>query len=440
MVIENLDSVLKNYCYSFQQQSGILYTVVTSKRIIKPVLYMLIFKYDKYIIIVLYNLYIYRKDKDNDIRCIHYLEKIMHKFGISVYPDKAPIEKIHAYMEKAASLGYSRIFTCFLSVAEEEIEEYKKTFKEFSKKAHALGFEIAVDTHLEVFNALGATPEDISPFVELGVDIIRLDANFGAHKDVIITRNPHNVKIEFNASVDAGLGMLLQNGANKNQCIVCHNFYPERFTGLDLNLFNNLNQHWKSMNLRTAAFVSSNAKNTHGPWEVFCGLPTVEIYRGLPIDLQARHMLATGNIDDIIIGNAFASNEELEALANVNTQSIEVKVDVVKDIQDIEEEIAFTYAPHTNRIDYSSYFLRSTMTRIVYKGKAIPHRPCDKKFFTRGDVLVVNDNLEHYRGELQIVLQDIPNDGERNLIGAIKPEELILLDEIKPGFHYKLIK
>ena len=40
----------------------------------------------------------------------------MHKLGISVYPDKSPMEEVYTYMEKAAKLGYSRIFTCFLSI------------------------------------------------------------------------------------------------------------------------------------------------------------------------------------------------------------------------------------------------------------------------------------------------------------------------------------
>lgn len=364
----------------------------------------------------------------------------MHKLGISVYPDKAPKQEVYAYMEKAAKLGYSRIFTCFLSVPEDEIDTYKVEFKEFMAKAHELGFEVAVDTNPEVFTVLGATPEDLSPFVEMGIDIIRLDGNFGTEKDIKITRNPHGIKIEFNASMDAGLGTLLKNGGNKDQCIVCHNFFPERWTGLDLELFKDLNKHWKSLNMHTAAFVSSNAEHTHGPWQVFCGLPTVEIYRGLPIDLQARHMLATGDIDDVIIGNAFATDEELEALAKINLQSIEFKIDEVEGLSDVEKEIIYDFKPHWNRYDYSTFIMRSSMPRLKYKNASIPHRPCDKKMFTRGDVLVVNDNLAHYRGELEIVLQDIPNDGERNLVGTIKPEEMMMLDTIKPGFHFGIIK
>ena len=60
--------------------------------------------------------------------------------------------------------------------------------------------------------------------------------------------------------------------------------------------------------------------------------------------------------------------------------------------------------------------------------------------FTRGDVLVVNDNLAHYRGELEIVLTEIPNDGERNLVARIKDEDLGLLEFIAPGHHFRLIK
>ena len=53
---------------------------------------------------------------------------------------------------------------------------------------------------------------------------------------------------------------------------------------------------------------------------------------------------------------------------------------------------------------------------------------------------MVNDNLAHYRGELEVVLTEIPNDGERNLIGRIKDEDLGLLDFIQPGQHFKFIK
>lgn len=381
----------------------------------------------------------------------------MHKLGISVYPDKSPKEEVYAYMEKAAKLGFKRIFTCFLSIPEDKRESYLVEFKEFMAKAHELGFEVAADTNPEVFKLIGATPDNLKPFVDLGLDIIRMDGNFGTQGDIQLTRNQDNIKIEFNASMDSGVELLIKNGGNHEQIIMCHNFFPERYTGLDFDLFQEYNKYWKELNLHTAAFVSSNNENTIGPWQVFCGLPTVEIMRGLPIDLQARLMLAAGNIDDILIGNYPATDEELEALSKINFQAIEIRVDEVPEITENEKQIMYEFGPHWDRYDHSSFMLRSSMPRVKFKEKAtvqdsgfssdkkvddksIPHHDCGKKVFTRGDVLIVNDNLAHYRGELEIVLTEIPNDGERNLVATIKEEELQLLDFIKPGHHFVLKK
>lgn len=383
----------------------------------------------------------------------------MHKLGISVYPDKSPKEEVYAYMEKAAKLGFSRIFTCFLSIPDDKRESYLVEFKEFMDKAHELGFEVAADTNPEVFKIIGATPDNLKPFADLGLDIIRLDGNFGTRGDIQITRNPYGIKVEFNASMDMGVELLINQGGNKDQIIMCHNFFPERYTGLDFDLFMEYNRYWKELNLHTAAFVSSNNEHTIGPWQVFCGLPTVEIMRGLPIDLQARYMLATGDVDDILIGNYPATDEELEALAKVNLQAIEIRVDEAEGISQNEKEIMYDFAPHWDRYDHSTFMLRSSSPRVWFKAKksvqdgnmgkdtqmnvesqSIPYRDPGKKVFTRGDVLIVNDNLAHYRGELEIVLTEIPNDGERNLVATVKPEELMLLDFIKPGHHFKILK
>jgi len=383
----------------------------------------------------------------------------MHKLGISVYPDKSPRDEVYAYMEKAAKLGYSRIFTCFLSIPEDKRESYLVEFKEFMTKAHELGFEVAADTNPEVFKLIGATPDNLKPFADLGLDIIRMDGNFGTQGDIQLTRNPYNIKIEFNASMDMGVELLINRGGNKDQMTMCHNFFPERYSGLDFDLFMEYNSYWKELNLHTAAFVSSNNENTIGPWEVFCGLPTVEIMRGLPIDLQARYLLATGDVDDILIGNYPASDEELEALANVDLQVLQIRVDEAEGVIDNERMVMYEYAPHWDRYDHSSFMLRSSMSRVWFKEKksvqdgsvatvadkqidsqSIPYRDPGKKVFTRGDVLVVNDNLAHYRGELEIVLTEIPNDGERNLVATVKPEELMLLEFVKPGHHFKITK
>lgn len=363
----------------------------------------------------------------------------MHRLGISVYPEKENIADTYAYMEKAAQLGFSRIFTCLLSVDEPK-EKIMEDFTAFMKKAHELGFVVAVDTNASVFKHLGANYDDLRPFAQMGVDIIRLDNSFGTTGDITITHNPYHIMIEFNGSFNQGVDLLIKNGANKDQMTVCHNFFPERYSGLDWNLFNDLNKFWKSLNLTTAAFVSSNVENTHGPWNVFCGLPTCEDMRTLPIDLQARYYIATGMIDDIIIGNAFASDEELAALSKVRFDEVTLSVNEEKTATDIDRAIMYDYQPHWTRYDASSYFLRSSSVRLQYKDTSIPYVPYPKDHFSKGDILIVNDHLTHYRGELEIALRDIPNDGERNCVGHIPEEEVKLLDYILPGYHFALLK
>ncbi|MCD8027195.1 MAG: DUF871 family protein [Erysipelotrichaceae bacterium] len=228
---------------------------------------------------------------------------------------------------------------------------------------------------------------------------------------------------------------------------------------MDFDLFQEFNAYWKELNLHTAAFVSSNNEHTIGPWQVFCGLPTVEIMRGLPIDLQTRYLLATGDVDDILVGNYPAIDEELEALSKVNLQAIEFRVEEAEGITENEKAIMYEFAPHWDRYDHSSFMLRSSFARVWFKSQksvqdptvssnvnyqvtsqSIPYRDPGKPVFTKGDVLVVNDNLAHYRGELEIVLTEIQNDGERNLVATVKPEEIMLLDFIKPGHHFKILK
>lgn len=363
----------------------------------------------------------------------------MHRLGISVYPEHSTPERDSAYMELAAKYGFTRIFTCFLS-ASGDPEVIKKEFGSFIKKAHELGFEVAADTNPQVIKNLGASPEDLGVFHELGLDIIRLDGHFDEQKDVLITRNPYGIKIEFNGSSDADVERLIRHGADKRNMIICHNFYPERYSGLSQKTFDRFNAKWESLGLTTAAFVSSQEKDTFGPWKVYQGLPTLEDDRTLPIDAQVRHMIACEVIDDILIGNAYASEEELKAMASIKLTNTTIKMDPAEGLSDNEKKAVYGYT-HTGRNDASEYYIRSSFPRLDFKEKEIPHRPCAKASFTRGDVLVVNDNLAHYRGEVEIVLTEIENDGQRNYVGRIADTDRRILDEMekRPDHVFEII-
>lgn len=362
----------------------------------------------------------------------------MHRMGISVYPEHSTEQKDYDYMKLASKYGFSRIFTCLLSVDEsKEIIMHK--FTKFMEQAHEMGFIVGVDTNPTVFSHLGATPFDLKPFHDMKVDIIRLDGHFSDMEDIAITHNPYEIPIEFNASSNTALDLMIERGANTQNMIVCHNFYPQKYTGLGWNKFMEFTNKYKALGLPVSAFVSSSNKNTFGPWPVYEGLPTCEMHRGLPIDLQVRHLLATSKIDDVLIGNAFAAEDELKAISEVDKTKITFKIDLADDITDEEKNIIYNY-PHFGRGDASDYIVRSSVPREDYKNKTIPYCKYDEKFFHRGDIVIVNDNLGHYRGELEIVTRDMPNDGQRNFAARIKEQELILLDLLKPEYLFGFIK
>lgn len=362
----------------------------------------------------------------------------MQRLGISIYPEHSTPEKDLVYMKLAAKYGFTRIFTCLLSVKESK-EDIIKNFTEFVKNAHELGFIVSVDTSPVVFKYLGATPTDLSVFHQMNVDIIRLDGSFDEFENIAITRNPYNIKIEYNGSSNMSLDLLIERGANKHNMCICSNFYPQKNTGMSVDRFKYFNEKYQPLGLTNAAFVSSNEKNTFGPWEVYAGLPTLEIHRNLPIDLQTRYLFATRLIDDVLVGNAYASEEELKAMSEVDLTKVTLKIDFEEGVTDFEKEDLFSNY-HMVRTDGNDIVLRSSFPRIIYKGREVPERKHNREKFTRGDVIIVNDNLKHYRAEIMVVLQDIEATNEYNLIGHLSKGEELLLDYIKQDFQFGFIK
>ncbi len=361
----------------------------------------------------------------------------MKKLGISVYPERAPKEKCYEYMKLAGSYGFQRVFTCLLSV-DEDREKIIADFTEFCKVAHENHLTVSVDTNGTVFRRLGAGPRDLSVFAQMGVDIIRLDEHFSDMEDIAITKNPYGIMIEYNASSTQGLDVMIKKGADRNNMCICSNFYPQRNTGMGLSRWIELNRWYQPLGLNNAAFVSSRQEHTHGPWEVYDGLPTLEIHRDLPIDLQLRHLNALGLCNDFLIGNAFASEAELKAMAETDLSRIRIKVDVAEGVSDIEKEI-ITCDIHASRDDCNELVIRSSYPRVQYKDKEIVPRANDREVFTRGDVIIVNDNLKHYAGELMIVLTEIKADDVYNYVGHVGGGEQLLLDCIKPAYSFALM-
>ena len=388
----------------------------------------------------------------------------MATFGVSVYPDIRPLDEIRDYLALAAKHGYTRVFTSMFSV-EGTKDEVLAYFRDLDAAAHEVGMEISLDINPDCMARLGATPGDLSVFDEIKADILRMDGAYGEDDNVLMLQNPYGMKIEYNASalMPEQIEALVARGVDKDRILACHNFYPQRYTGFRWDQFCEVNARLSALGIRVGAFVASHAPNTHGVWDATCGLPTVERFRDYPADLAARLEAATG-VTDVFFGNAYATEDELaavaEALAPVEPKFLDdwhrdivrafvewdgasagerlvkqkkVRVEPVYDLTQVERTILFDFFPHIDMGDSSEWIWRTRLPRVYFQKETIAPRRYAADHFQPGDVVMVNDNYKHYAGEVQVVLEPIVNDGTRNLVGRIDAEEMTMFDVIGAG-------
>lgn len=357
------------------------------------------------------------------------------KLGISIYPDKSSLEEMKTYIEAASKYGFSRIFSCLLSVDKPK-EAIKEEFLDVNTFAKELGYEVIVDVSPRVFGALDISYQDLSFFKEIKADGIRLDLGYTGSEESLMTFNPEDLLIEINMSNDTHyIDTVMDFKPNRFNLIGCHNFYPHNYAGLTLEHFLKTSQNFRNHGLRTAAFISSQVEDAFGPWPTTEGLPTIEMHRNMPLDIQLKHMVSMDVVDDIIISNCYPSTKELEAVSKVHLDLLNFKVKLVDNIPDVEKTIVTDFL-HFNRGDTNGYMIRSTQSRVKYKGHnfEVFNAP---KYLKKGDLVIESSLYGHYAGEIQIVKQDMLNSGRTNVVGHIVSDEHFLIDSLKPWQKFR---
>lgn len=356
----------------------------------------------------------------------------MRRLGVSIYLEHSAPEKDKAYLTMAAKHGFTRVFTCLLSVKGSK-EEILSHFKDIIGHANGLNMEVILDIAPNVFDRLGISYHDLSFFKEMGAAGIRLDLGFDGNIESAMTYNRYGLKIEINMSSGTKyVDNIFSYRPNKDALIGSHNFYPQRYTGLSYEHFVKCSNQFRDLGIKTAAFVTSQ-NGTMGPWPIMDGLCTLEQHRDLPLTVQAKHLFATDLIDDVLIGNAYASEEELRQLGEMDRYKLNFRVHLNRETTELEKKIVLE-EPHFNRGDVSEYLVRSTQSRVKYKEFDFSaHNTGDIK---RGDIVIGNNAIGNYKGELQIALKDMKSEERKNVVGRIVDEELFLLDFLQPWSRF----
>lgn len=359
----------------------------------------------------------------------------MRQIGFSIYPGNASQEAFKTLIDQAADLEYKRVFTCMISLGQGD--NPFKAFEELVGYAAQRDLQVISDVDPSVFKALGLDYNNLKYFKDIGLYGIRLDLGFTGIEESIMTYNPYDLKIEINMSNGTRyLENILSHRPNKDNLIGCHNFYPHRYTGLSEAHFIACSDQFRRENIQTSAFVNAHSAD-FGPWPVSEGLCTLEKHREIALPLQAKDLFYSELIDNVIIGNAVPSFEELKALADVPKYMKTFTVELVEGTPELMKKIVLE-APHFNRGDVSDYMIRSTQSRVTYKDESFP------AFYTpdmkTGDVIIESDGYKRYAGELQIARLAMQNTGKSNVVARIVPEEVPLLRHVKPWdkFQFKV--
>ncbi|MBH8607631.1 MupG family TIM beta-alpha barrel fold protein [Thermoactinomyces sp. CICC 10521] len=313
-------------------------------------------------------------------------------------------------LEEAHSKGVTRAFTS-LHIPEESGDLAGRA-KMLLQTAKEMGIDVYADVSRSTPQHLGiGRLEELS---ELGVTGLRLDDYFD-HETMVCLAERFQIALNASTLSEADLQRLLDSGIASEQLIAWHNFYPRRETGLDERFFRAQTDRFRQYGIRVAAFVPGRGEK-RGP--LFEGLPTLEKHRELDPFVAAVELFRDG-VDEVYVGDPDAGEGLLEQLvAYAFDRVIPLRI----------RTSSLAGGEYQLRPDFARDVLRLMDTRSPG-----PVPPANTTARPRGTVTMDNDKYGRYRGEVQIVLRDLPADPRVNVVGSVFPEDLPLLLLVQPG-------
>lgn len=265
-------------------------------------------------------------------------------------------------------------------------------------------------------------PEDLT--------FLRLDDGYTPEAMAALQKKYPDRTLVLNASAltEDQLETLDRQGVDLGRVSALHNFYPHPHTGLSEEYMLRQNRLFHRYGIPVGAFAASQA-GKRGPLRE--GLPTLEQDRHRSVSLAARQLAALG-IDGIYIGDDGPDRQELEALARVSGEVLELTLQVWED-----RPLYSVLAGHVyeTRPDEAEEVIRTVNSRALWKGVEIPEYP-----FRRchaGDVTLDNPLYGRYAGELEICKTELPADRRVDVLGRIPEEERFLLRYLKGGKKFR---
>lgn len=355
-------------------------------------------------------------------------------YGFSVYfgLDNTKEENIKL-LKDAHELGFTRIFTS-LHIPEANYDVLKDEVRQFFSLAKDYNMDIISDISPNTFKFLDLQDMDLKGLRDMGVKTIRIDFGYSEKEIAKMSNNKYGIKIQLNASTitEEFFNELDKYSPNYSNVDALHNFYPRVGTGISEECMVEKNSILSKREIKPCAFVQSNNRK-RSPLKD--GLPTLEDHRGLGVRDAAKHLFALGN-KSVFIGDSLPSIDELKDLSNLETEVIELDIEVKTNNEVIIRVLSETY---TARTDEARDAIRASESRLLLNGDTIePFNTTSKKY---GDISIDNKNYMRYMGELQILKTNQSEDFRTNIVASVLQKDSYLLKYIHGGkkFNFNIV-
>lgn len=357
--------------------------------------------------------------------------------GASFYVGIPGSTKKSAYdcVSLAADQGITKFFTT-VQMPEADIPGSIPELKRIGRLAREMNLSIMADAHPIAFGRVGGSVLDLSPFAEIGINAIRLDAGFTDEDTITLfeTAKKQGFEIILNAGPmrHQSVQRLQDLGLDVQSRLACHNYYPRIESAMSGAYAEKQADLIHQYGMRVMAFVASQSNRRFMTYE---GLPTLERHRNLPPQIAARELLARGWADEVYIGDQTESVAELKAMrAIVEDPFVILRIRVNEAAGEAEKKIMLgrihQHLPQEFEVSLRTRGdrQRPELELMVPLPEALP-RP-------RGTIAVDNVYYPRYAGELHVAKVDLPADPRTNVVGWIIEDDLPLIEAVQPGTRF----
>ena len=210
-----------------------------------------------------------------------------------------------------------------------------------------------------------------------------------------------------------------------------HNFYPRPETGLDPEFLRESTAALQAEGLQVYGFIPGDAL-LRGP--LYKGLPTLEAHRTAAPSAAFADLALNYGLDGIFAGDPEVSTREQEYIRHFCTTGELCLPVALRPGYETLYDRTFTCRPDSPKtlVRYQESRLYSCFGSTVQPDNCTERR--------RRCVTMDNIGYGRYSGEIQLMRTDLPADEKVNVIGEVPAEYDLLLDCIKRGKTFRMVK